>query len=257
MSSSLVQVAKRPLLSDLIIHYSDLHIYYRHLPVLLQSKAGIGSMVLLRCYIFLGSIALAVVIVVTLLSLRQTRIVGIFLDVGIVGAFVCGCALWALYSVVKNRLSSRRPYPHVRNSRAPYPDVDGANIVNPNVPPSPESAQSRQSGNASSIPTFHPIHQSTFNVSSSEMSVLIPSQTSSLTTPLTQTSPTVGAMSEGPGAEPAHLVQQPGSDPGAMSEGPGAEPAHMVQQPGSDAVGFLQYEDSVSIRVPPTVYIAA
>ena len=63
-------------------------------------------------------------------------------------------------------------------------------------------------------------------------------------------------MSEGPGPEPAHLVQQPGSDAGAMSEGPGAEPAHMVQQPGSDAIGFLQYEDTVSIRVPPTAYIA-
>ena len=175
------------------------------------------------------------------------RAFDIFLGAATGVAILYVWVLPALYSAVKNW----------RKSEEPYPDVDGANMVDPNVPiPSPESSQSRQSGNASSIPI---IHLSTFHVSRSEMSTLIPSQTSSPTTPpglpLTQTSPTGGAMSEGPGAEPAHLVQQPGSDAGAMSEGPGAEPAHMVQQPGSDAVGFLQYEDSVSIRVPPTAYI--
>jgi len=178
------------------------------------------------------------------------RAFGIFWGVGTGVAILYVWVLPALYSGVKNR----------RNSEGPYPDVDGANIVDPDVPiPSPESAQSRQSGNAASIPTLPPIHLSTFHVSRSELSALIPSQTSSPTTPpglpLTQTSPTGCAMSEGPGAEPAHLVQHPGSDAVAMSEGPGAEPAHMVQLPGSDAVEFLQYEDSVNIRVPPTAYI--
>jgi len=193
------------------------------------------------------SVASVIAVAVFLLMSQGPSAYGIFFGVGGGVVILCWCVLPLLYSAVKNRRS---------NSEEPYPDVEGAD---PNVPiPSPESAQSRQSGNASSIPTFPPIHLSTFHVSRSEMSALIPSQTSSPTPPglpLTQTSPTGGAMSEGPGAEPAHLVQQPGSDAGAMSEGPGAEPAHMVQQPGSDAVGFLQYEDS-GIRVPPTAYIA-
>jgi len=196
-------------------------------------------------------------------SLAQEYIIifGLLLCAGIAGALIGAVQNWkrnskgALIGVVKNRKM---------NSKAPYPDVDGANIVDPNVPiPSPESAQSRQSDNASSIPTLPPIYLSRFHVSRSEMPALIPSQTSSPTTPpsssglpLTQTSPTDGAMSEGPGGGSAHLVQQPGSDAVAMAKGSRTELAHLVQQPGSDAVGFLQYEDSVSIRVPPTAYIA-
>jgi len=198
--------------------------------------------------IYLLSVALIIAVGVVLVVFEGPVAFGIFWGGGGGVIILCWCVLPLLYSAVKNRRS---------NSEEPYPDVEGAD---PNVPiPSPESAQSRQSGNASSIPTFPPIHLSTFHVSRSERSALIPSQTSSPITPpglpLTQTSPTGGAMSEGPGAEPAHLVQQPGSDAGAMSKGPRADPA-LVQQPGSDAVGFLQYEDSVSIRVPPTAYIA-
>jgi len=99
--------------------------------------------------------------------------------------------------------------------RRSYPNVDGANIVDSNVPiPSPESAPGRQSGDASSIPTSvsPPIHMSSL--------------------PATQTSPISGAM----------------------FENPGAEPAQSVQQPGSDAVGFLQYEDG-GIRMPPPAHI--
>ena len=140
---------------------------------------------------------------------------GVFGGVGVV--MLCVFVLSLLCSAVENRRSI---------SEEPYPDVEGADPIVPI--PSPESAQSRQSGNASSIPTCPPIQLSTFDVSTTT-----PPSSSGL--PLIQTSPTSGAMSEGPGAEPAHLVQQPGSD----------------------AVGFLQYEDSVSIRVPPTVYIAA
>jgi len=182
-----------------------------HLPVLLQPKACIGSMALwggkLWACIILSSFAFAFAFSFWTIG---PGAFGIFWGVGTGVTILFVWVLPALNSAVKNW----------RNSEEPYPDVDGADIVDPNVPiPSPESAQSTPPG-----------------------------------LPLTQTSPT-GAMSEGPGAELAHLVQQPGSDAGAMSKGPEVEPAHMVQQSGSDAVGFLQYENSVSIRVPPTAYV--
>lgn len=187
---------------------------------------------------------IAVLAAIGIIVLITTAVgIAISLEIIIVVSSIILFLILALFFYIREQRAQRR-------REEPHPDVDGASIVNiPSTRPRPspittsDFSQSRHS-DASSILTLPPIHLSTHASRSAlgngEMAAATPPP------PYTSLSPVIPPSSSGPRLTQTSLM---------MTEGPGAEPARWVQQPGSDAVRFLSYEDR-GIRMPPAAYMA-
>jgi len=184
---------------------------------------------------------IAVMAAIGIIVLISTAVgIAISLEIIIVVSSIILFLILALFFYIREQRAQRR-------REEPRPDVDGASIVNiPSTRPIPspittgDFSQSRHS-DASGILTLSPIHLSTHaSRSAFAATPVTPPPTYNPLSPVTPSS------SSGP-----RLTQ---TSP-IMTEGPGAEPARWVQQPGSDAVRFLSYEDS-GIRMPPAAYMA-
>jgi len=190
---------------------------------------------------------IAVMAAIGIIVLVSTAVgIAISLEIIIVVSSIILFLILALFFYIREQ-RAQRP------REEPHPDVDGASIVNiPSTRPIPspittsDFSQSRHR-DASSILTLPPIHLSTH----ASRSALGDGEIAPATPPPTYSSlsPVTPPLSSGP------RLTQTSPINGAMTEGPGAEPARWVQQPGTDAVGCLSYEDS-GIRMPPAAYMA-